>query len=570
MKQTKEGPITEPLCNFAAQVKEEIILDDGVETNRVFLIEGSLQAGAPLPAVRVPAARFGGMNWITEQWGLRAVLRAGQANRDYLREAIQRLSPNAKSRRVFTHSGWRKIDGAWVFLTSGGALGREDVEVDLGPELSRYSLPRKPEDPIAAMKTSLELLKIAPLKITAPLWAGIYRAPLASALPSDLSILVEGVTGALKSTLVALFLSHFGEFDRTHLPGAWASTANQLERRAFILKDVVFVVDDYAPATLDRRDLEIKAARLLRSQGNLAGRGRLRSDLTDRAAFPPRGLIISTGEQHPPGQSLLARTLIVEIQPGDVEMPALTKAQALTGQLPHAMTGYLKWLAPQLDKMPPLLRETFTGARSRAMSDGRHLRIPEVLAHLWVGLHCGLTYAEEIKACSNEEAEDLRESCWKTFLVLGDAQAQFVEEERSSLRFLRVLSALILQERGTLLEKDHYGSDATKAVGFVGWYDVEALYLVPEAAFRAIAEFCREAGEPFSTRQQRIKKDLFEEKISECDPDRLTMTAKIGGRTRRVLKLRIADIERVLGEQFPVMAGHQSHHSHRFMEEERP
>ncbi len=30
MKQTREGPITEPLCNFAAQVKEEIILDDCV------------------------------------------------------------------------------------------------------------------------------------------------------------------------------------------------------------------------------------------------------------------------------------------------------------------------------------------------------------------------------------------------------------------------------------------------------------------------------------------------------------------------------------------------------------
>jgi hypothetical protein len=112
--------------------------------------------------------------------------------------------------------------------------------------------------------------------------AGAYRAPLAAALPLDGSLWVEGQTGSLKSTLVALILSHFGSFDRLHLPGAWSSTANQLERRAFVLKDTMFVVDDYAPGA-DARDLEIKAQRILRAQGNLAGRCR-RMSMTDSAS----------------------------------------------------------------------------------------------------------------------------------------------------------------------------------------------------------------------------------------------------------------------------------------------
>ena len=58
---------------------------------------------------------------------------------------------------------------------------------------------------------------------------------------------LEGITGSLKSTIAALFLSHFGNFARTNLPGAWSSTANALEKRAFALKDVMFVIDDYAP-----------------------------------------------------------------------------------------------------------------------------------------------------------------------------------------------------------------------------------------------------------------------------------------------------------------------------------
>jgi hypothetical protein len=105
----------------------------------------------------------------------------------------------------------------------------------------------------------------------------------------------------MKSSLAAVFLSHFGDFDRLHLPGAWSSTANQLERRAFVLNDTLFVVDDYVPGGPDARELEAKAARLLHAQGNAAGRGRLRADLTERPAFPPRGLIVSTGEERPAG-----------------------------------------------------------------------------------------------------------------------------------------------------------------------------------------------------------------------------------------------------------------------------
>src|SRR5207245_9807365 len=116
-----------------------------------------------------------------------------------------------------------------------------------------------------------------------------------------LSLWMEGVTGSLKSTIAALFLSHWGSFDRTKLPGAWCSTVNALERRAFILKDAMFVIDDYAPTSLDRRDLEMKAARLLRAQGNLAGRGRLRQDLSERPGHSPRGLGVGYAEQLPPG-----------------------------------------------------------------------------------------------------------------------------------------------------------------------------------------------------------------------------------------------------------------------------
>ena len=119
---------------------------------------------------------------------------------------------------------------------------------------------------------------------------------------------------------------------RTSLPGAWTSTANQLERRAFTLQDVLFVVDDYAPQALDHRELETKASRLLRAQGNLSGRGRLRADLSERPAMPPRGLILSTGEDRPGGRSILARTLLLELDRAQVDLARLSAAQQLASR----------------------------------------------------------------------------------------------------------------------------------------------------------------------------------------------------------------------------------------------
>lgn len=552
LEQMKEdGPISKPLCNFVAQVDEELVLDDGAETSRAFLISGKLAQGGKLPRARVPASRFGGMLWVTEQWGFGAIVNAGISTRDRLREAIQRLSPTPRSRRIFTHTGWREIDGQWVYLTANGAVGCQEIEVDLGSELSRYSLPPIPDDPREAMSLSLKLLEVAPLSITVPLLAAVYRAPLASACPLDLSLWIEGQTGSLKSTVASLFLSHFGSFTETALPGTWSSTANQLERRAFILKDMPFVVDDYAPSGLDARELELKASRLLRSQGNLSGRGRLRADLTERPAYPPRGIIISTGEQRPPGQSVLARTLLIELDRSRVNLSALSEAQRMAAKLPNAMAGYVLWLAPQIGKLPEILRPTFDEARHRATSGHQHLRMPGAFAHLWIGLDCALSYAADIGAISKVEADDIRSRSSQALMDLVIRQAQSVDGERPTRRFLSVLATLLTQGRVILLERELDPNSYTGRATIVGWQDDEFLYVIPDAVFNSVARFCKEAGEFFPVHSERLLRDLNKEGFSDCAEDRNTAAVTCGEKKRRVVRLRRQRVEAFLGEHLP-------------------
>lgn len=551
-RMTQLGPVTNELCNFVARVTEELVVDNGVDTTRQFVLQGKLDSGASLPEVRVPAGRFSGMTWIPELWGLNAVVRAGIAARDQLREAIQLLSPNPRPQHVYAHTGWRRHGDNWIYLTAGGAVGCDGFEVELDPKLSRYRLPRLADNPAEAMKASLRLLDVAPITVTAPLWGANYRAPLASALPIDLMLWLEGFSGSLKSSLAALFLCHYGDFNRLILPGEWMSTANILEQRAFALKDALFVVDDYVPTAGDRRELEAKAARLIRSQGNLSGRGRLRADLTQRPSYPPRGFIISTGEQHPPAVSSLARLLLIEVRKETLNLALLTEAQKMADRLPHAMSGYISWLAPQMNELPKLLRETFAGTRQRATAADEHLRVPEALAHLWLGIHCGLTYAVEIGACSPSEADAYDGRCWEALVALGRAQGRQIEGERPSRRFLGALQTLLTQRRVLLLPKNELGSVTKPEIPLIGWFDNEFLYLIPDAVFQAIVRFCRDAGEEFPVRQYRLKMDLDQEGLSECEPGRHTTTAKIGRHSKRVLKLPRRAIESVLGEELQV------------------
>ena len=153
---------------------------------------------------------------------------------------------------------------------------------------------------------------------------------------------------------------------------------------------------------------------------------------------------------------------------------------------------------------------------------------------------------------------ELGEICWKAFLEIGQEQGRIVEDEKPTRRFLGVLYTIIAQGRALLLPKDETPKEPKPGVDFVGWRDDDFLYLLPEATFSAVVRFCRDTGEHFPTRQERLKRDLAKEGISECDPGRFTKAAWIANQTRRVLRLSIHQIKELLGED--LTTPYQSYH----------
>ncbi|GAF26896.1 predicted P-loop ATPase and inactivated derivatives [Moorella thermoacetica Y72] len=539
------------LANFVARPVAEVIRDNGVEREITFELQGTLAGGRPLPAVTVPAERFATMNWVSAAWGMAANLEPGTNAKDRLRHAIQCLAKDVKRETIFTHLGWRRLNGSWVYLHAAGAVGADDIAVDVSEaSLGRYALPEEAGDLKRAVNWSLKALDVAPPEVTIPLFAIVYLAPLCEPLriagiePAFVTWLA-GATGAMKSTLAALFLSHYGCFNGKTLPGSFKDTSNALEKKAFAAKDTLLVVDDFHPVASpnEARKMETAAQALLRAYGDRVGRSRMRADTSLRAGYAPRGLCIITGEDLPAGgESTTARIFAIELKRGDVNVELLSELQNHTGDLARAMRGYIEALAPELDNLLDQLKEAFGVLRDKARREGQHGRIPEAVAWLYLGLNAGLDYAAKVGAISEEDREARLKTGWQVLLELAEQQARRIEEERPVAKFIAALTELLAAGEVKVEPLPAAEAGYSEPQNFLGWKDHDWYYLLPEITYRTVTKFYRDQGSIFPVTARTLWKHLEAEGLifvaREGNRMQRTVRETIAGKRQRVLKLK--------------------------------
>ncbi len=507
------SPKLQRLANWHACVTHEVARDDGQVVVRKLLISGELESGVRLAACEVDAATFSSMNWVLQHWGTRAIIAAGQSTKDKLREAIQWNSQEAEISTVYTHTGWRVIEGQRVYLSTSGALGVDGIQVELDGNLKRYMLPTSLEGANLkeAMQASLRFLEVAPLSVTFPLWGAMYLAPLAEISPFDFMLWVFGETGSMKSTLCALALCHYGDFDHKHLPDGWGSTDNILEKQMFIVKDAPLVIDDFAPQAsgVDAQNLDRKAVRLIRAVGNRSPRNRMNADTTTRSGFMARGLVISTGEQLPAGQSIIARILPIEILPKMVDVEKLTQAQKVDTVLyPYALVGYLGWLAKNWDEIKAEYAQNHREMRD-SLRGTFHLRTPEMFAHVLMGIRLALTYAVTETAISEDQAEALLEKSKAEMMTLAQAQGEHVRDELPVIKFVNAIKALVAKGEYYI---EVTGKAHDENAKWLGWVDDDFYYLQSEITYNAVCDFMRKEGSILGLRKKALNAQLVEKK----------------------------------------------------------
>jgi hypothetical protein len=552
-RMTKDGITSVPLCNFDARIVEQLTIDDGVEKRISLTVSGKLAEGPPPPQVDIPAADFASMSWVVPSFGTRAVVAAGMGSKDHLRAAMQMLSVDVKTKHVYAHTGWREINSVWFYLHANGAIGETnagEVAVSLPDPLARFALPGPLEGKAlaGAIGSAIRFIDLAPVKVTVPLLASVFRSVLSTA---DFALHLSGPTGAGKTELAALCQQFFGcGLDARHLPGSWSSTGNSLEALAFVAKDALFVTDDFAPhgSQHDIARYHREADRLIRAQGNLAGRGRCRADGTVKAAKPPRGLVLSTGEDVPRGQSLRSRLFILELSPGDVVWDKLTDAQgaAAHGAYAGLLAAFIRWLAPRIAKIRKKLPTKVAALRAELSTEGQHARTPGIAADLLIGLHY---FAKFASACG-VDGVDGHLPLWKEAVLQAAAdQAAHVQAAEPTAHFLRLLSAVIVSGRAHFAGVDtdrpknasHFGWRDEHPLGrCIGWVKGDDLYLSPDAAFAEAQKLAAEQGESLTVAARTLWKRCKERGLLVAVDERRqrsTVRRVVAGIKREVIHL---------------------------------
>lgn len=566
---THDGPVTTPLCNFNARIIEERERDDGVERSLVLIVRGTLATGQPLPDAEVSAAQFAGLSWTVPAWGTRAVVNAGQGAKDHLRAAVQMLSGNVPRRTTYTHLGWREVDGQMVYLHAGGVISAPpapeaplSIQVEPPGGLELFTLPELPTGDALerAIRLSLETLDLAPDPVSVPLLGATYRAVLGGV---DFGLHLAGQTGAGKSELAAIFQAHFGPgLNARTLPGSWSSTANALEGLAFGGKDVLVTVDDFAPegSSHDVQRYHATAARLFRAQGNNAARGRMRADGSLRPNKPPRGMILSTGEDVPKGHSIKARTLILELEPGALNWSRLTTAQRLAaeGVYAAAMSGFIAWLAEDYKERTAAFRADHARYRAELQNTG-HKRTVDAGAQLLATYRSLLSFAREVGALTEAEHVILWHRVEAGVKAALEPQAALQAQSDPVARFSELLTGLFVSGRAHVADAktgeypgDGWGWHTQEVMMLngpetrymakgprIGWLDGSDLYLEPSATYAELQRFARDQGESVPVTERTLWKRLAERGVivSREEPHATVKRTFAGTGRLRVLHL---------------------------------
>ena len=550
--QYQQGGAKKPLCDFVALMRTELIRDNGVDKTLSFVLDGWQRTGHSLPRVIVSAEELDRMTWVTGKWGTHASVSPGSTNGAKVSWAIKQVGQRTAKRVVeYLHTGWREIDGKWCYLYHGGAIGMDGVTVDMGEALKNYRLGGSEEITYQqGAEMSLRMLRVLHPEVAVALLGVAYLAPLREWMSqTDVTpafcLFLHGITGTHKSTAAALAMAHFGNFHAKNPPASFSDTANQIRTKAFLVKDMPLLVDDYHPTNSlqEARQMAATAQAISRAFGDGSDRGRLNADRTVSASKPPRSVAIITGEDLPAvGESGLARYYIVEMGKNDVPISKdLTELQeaAREGYLQRAMRGYILWLAKQVDRLPQQVHDMYIQYRElvRGMTIGTHDRAPESLACLLIGSSMMLYYMRDIGVLDGTTAARMMQDAQRILVEATRRQARDMQSQKPSVIFLTSINELLASREAAVCDLTAPIDQQREPEHMIGYMDNQYYYLLPNVAFSAVSELCRKQETRFPVTLKGLYKHLKEDGICgvAVSEESITRNKRIKGKAMRVL-----------------------------------
>lgn len=545
-----------PFMNFCPQLVQLLRRDDGFTITEKILFS-AFRGGRNEPPVELEKRdMIGNQPHVKFSPGCRVF--QGKGNCAKCGEMMAMQCEDAEIKTVYTHTGWKVIDGQRVFLngensvTVGGLTDRYSVE--LAPDLSRcYRFTPCEDDTNECFKTLLERMpKAAPDWLIIPSLAYCFMSPLNGMLRElgaepSFSFYLIGKTGSFKSSWSKVLLSFFGRLGYAETaPCTFLDTQNAVGRKLALAADVPLLLDDRRPTSNAADKLRYEGLEKFASSaiGDRAARGRANVDGGLRESYVARSNLIVTAEEAflNIGSSAVARSVSVELQPDSVSLEGLQELQARPEHLNRIMQMFIQWLIERWDNLRACVLDKLAEYRA-IFADAGHPRLATAFSQLMLGYAMYLAFLQDYGQIDKLEAVTMKTRAQAVFLEMCERQTEKVEGEKPTRLFVELLRELLETKQARLCDarpRTVAGittENEISAPNTIGYEDDEFFYLIPRTAYSAVTAFYAKSGYTFPASSSVLWKMFMDEGAIKPDGKRPDRRHTFKGKSGRYIHL---------------------------------
>ena len=266
----------------------------------------------------------------------------------------------------------------------------------------------------------------------------------------------------------------------------------------------------------------------------------MNADGTLRATYRPNCNLIITAEESfsNVGESAIARSISVELKPGDVDLSKLTEVQQRATHLNQCMGDYIQWVISNWESISERAKPMFLEFRNKAQSGG-HGRLAECVAHLQIGIVSMCEWLRHEKIITDIEANAIQRKSWDIFVALAEAQNRRIAEEKPVKLFLDAIKEM--RDRKTINIFDLDNPSQNSNINVIGYRDKDFYYFYPDSIYSEVKKFYIAQDKNYPLGKTALFQQLADDGLIEKDKEQNTKTKRVQGKRPRLLWLR-ADV----------------------------
>jgi len=534
-----------PLANFIPMPKEKRVIDDGTNIYSEISMSCLLNGEEVLNECCVSYMDMQKQTWIDASWNFKCSLYPSAPKAyDHLIIIIKHLSSKLKEQHIFAYIGWTKIDGNYCYLHKGGAIGDCDIKVKLDKSLSHFNMTcYKDNYEKGIFIRMLDLLRVANKEVTIPLFSYLTLSVInyflkEAGIEAKFTMWLHGESGSRKTTIAKLFTNFFN-FDSIIPICSFKDTKAAIERLTFEYKDSILLLDDFHPSTSksEKDDMTEKAQHFVRIYGDRETKKRMTSKLEKQKEFPPRGLMLITGEDFIGGVSSTARCFSVPIKKSDVDLFNLSRAQRTNYAVPTGMYFYIEYLTKRMKSAKKELKTKFIEYRDKFSKENLHGRSPENIAWLLLSYEFFLEYGQSIGNMKDERKKKMLTEAENILVRMTESQFSENQSEDPVTMYLTSIKELLISKQVSIATI----GNSSRGQNSIGWEDKDFFYLLPEITFNQVNAFWRKQNKLFPVSSRKLNETLQSKGIIEVEEEKNNDTKTY----KRTLKRTVCENNRI-------------------------